>query len=193
MAPVMTPPGARPLRSLRLAFVLSMVAGVLVVGTPARACSCAEVDLSVRLPEADGAFVGTFVGRDPLDEQTVAITFSVERVVKGDFGPSAIVRTSAFGASCGIELLDGPRTGLLLDRAADGVWESGLCQQVAPGALLAMGGDRPPDPGVSPVSAGWSTAFKGIVGGLVAVTVVLLVIVWVVRRRASQPRESDVA
>ena len=193
MAPVMRAPGARPLRSLRLAFVLSMVAGVLVVGTPARACSCADVDLSARLPEADGAFVWTFVGRDALDEQTVAITFSVERVVKGDFGPSAIVRPSAFGASCGIELLDGPRTGLLLDRAADGVWESGLCQQVAPGALLAMRGDRPPDPGVSPVNAGWSIAFRSILVALVAVMLVLLVVVWIVRRRASQPGGSGVA
>ena len=105
MAPVMRSPGALP-RGLRLAFVLLLVAGVLVAGAPARACSCAEMDLGSRLPEADGAFVGTYVDRDPLSDGRAAWTFVVERVVKGPFGPTAIVRTSGDGASCGIELFD---------------------------------------------------------------------------------------
>jgi hypothetical protein len=170
-----------------------MVTGVLVVGAPARACSCAEMDLGSLLPDADGAFVGTFVDRSEISDQLASITFDVERVVKGEFGQRAIVRTSAYGASCGLEFLDGPRIGLLLDRASDGVWESSLCQQVRPGDLLAVGGGRPPDPDVAPVSAGWTLGSKGLVGAIAALVVVLLALAWFVRRRASRPGESGVA
>ena len=72
------------------------------------------------LLDADGAFVGTFVERSEISGQLASITFDVERVVKGEFGPRAIVRTNAYGASCGLEFLDGPRVGLLLDHSADG-------------------------------------------------------------------------
>jgi hypothetical protein len=185
----MRSPGAPP-RSFRLTFVLIMVAGVVVAGAPARACSCAEMDLAPRLPEADGAFVGTFVDRSEISDQLASITFDVERVVKGEFGPRAIVRTNAYGASCGLEFLGGPRIGLLLDRASDGVWESSLCQQVQPGALLALGGDHPPDPDVAAVSAGWSFGAKGLVGAAAAAALALVVLVWVIRRRSSRPGEA---
>jgi hypothetical protein len=192
MARVMRSPGARP-RSRRLAFVFIVVAGVVVAGAPARACSCAEMDLGSVLQDSDGAFVGTFVDRSEISDQLAAITFDVERVVKGEFGQRAIVRTNAYGASCGLEFLDGPGIGLLLDRASDGVWESSLCQQVRPGDLLAVGGDRQPDPDVAPVSAGWTLGSRGLVGAIVAAALALVVLVWVIRRRASQPGESGVA
>ncbi|HEX6581764.1 MAG TPA: hypothetical protein VF195_12965 [Actinomycetota bacterium] len=177
---------ARP-RALRLMLLAVLVAGLLVPGAPARACSCAEMDLGSLLPDADGAFVGTFVDRSEISDQLASITFDVERVVKGEFGPRAIVRTNAYGASCGLEFLDGPRIGLLLDRASDGVWESSLCQQVQPGDLLAIGGERPPDPDVAPVSAGWTLGSQGLVGTIVAAALVLVVLVWVIRRRSSRP------
>lgn len=166
--------GHRSLRAARLLTVLTMAAGIVVAGSPARACSCAEMDLRARLPEADGAFVGAFVGREPAGEGLVAITFEVERVVKGEFGRTAVVRTSAHGASCGIEFLGGPRTGLLLDRAADGVWESSLCQQVPPDELLAFAPDDPsPTAFVDPIAPGsafpwWIVALVGVlvVGGV---------------------------
>lgn len=161
-----------------------LVAGLLIPGVPARACSCAETDLGSVLLDADGAFVGTFVERSEISGQLASITFDVERVVKGEFGPRAIVRTNAYGASCGLEFLDGPRVGLLLDHLADGVWESSLCQQVAPGDLLAIGGDRPPDPDVVPVSAGSTLVSQGFVGAIVAATLALVVLVWVIRRRS---------
>jgi hypothetical protein len=72
-----------------------------------------------------------------------AVTFDVEHVVKGAFGPKAIVRTNAQGSSCGLELLGAARTGLLLRRAADGLWESDLCSMVTPSELLAVGSDHP--------------------------------------------------
>ena len=174
---------ARP-RALRLMLLAVLVAGLLIPGVPARACSCAETDLGSVLLDADGAFVGTFVERSEISGQLASITFDVERVVKGEFGPRAIVRTNAYGASCGLEFLDGPRVGLLLDHSADGVWESSLCQQVAPGDLLAIGGDRPPDPDVVPVSAGSSLVSQGFVGAIVAATLALVVLVWVIRRRS---------
>ena len=195
MAPVMRSPGALP-RGLQLSFVLLLVAGVLVAGAPAGACSCAEMDLGSRLPEADGAFVGTYVDRDPLSDGRAAWTFVVERVVKGPFGPTAIVRTSGDGASCGIELFDGPRAGLLLDRSNDGVWESSLCQQVPPNELLAFAqSSDPPDSTIAPIGTGWSTESKvGLVGVVVAVVLTLLVLVWFARRRrAATTGGSDVA
>ncbi len=192
MAPVMQSPGALP-RGLRLAFVLILMAGVVVAGAPARACSCVEMDLGSRLPEADGAFVGTFVERETIDERRVAITFEVERVVKGEFGPRAIVRTDASGASCGLEFYS-PQAGLLLDLASDGVWESSLCQQVEPNELLAVGGDRPPDADVAAVSAGWSPTSKALASVVVTVALTLLVLVWFARRRgAATTGGSDVA
>jgi hypothetical protein len=176
------------------AFVLgSSIMALLVTSSPARACSCAQTDLAASLPEADGAFVGTFVDRSEISDQLASITFDVERVIKGEFGPRAIVRTNAYGASCGLEFLDGPRIGVLLDRASDGVWESSLCQQVEPGALLAVGAERPPDPDVAAVSADWSLGAKGLVGAGVAAALALLALVWFVRRRSSTSGESGVA
>jgi hypothetical protein len=150
------------------------------------------MDLTTRLPEADGAFVGIYVDRHSADERRAAWTFEVERVVKGSFGPTAIVRTSSSGASCGIELFDSPRTGLLLDRAKDGVWESSLCQQISPEQLLAfVPNSKPPDPAIPPISAGWSFVSKAIgVGLLLAAAVVLSL--RSARRRPSPSGESDV-
>jgi hypothetical protein len=160
------------------ALLLLVGAGIVVAAPTAGACSCAQIDLTSSLAGADGAFVGTYVDRDVIGEQQVAITFEVERVAKGTFGPTAIVRTNADGASCGLEFLDGPRTGLLLDRADDGVWESGLCQQVSPERLLAVAPDaRPPDSGVAPIDArsGPPWWVMGI-GGAVAVGLVLALV-----------------
>jgi hypothetical protein len=161
-------------RSVRLAIVSGMVTGMVVIGSPAHACDCGPVDLGERLPEVDGAFVGTVVDRETLDQRSVAITFEVERVIKGEFGPRAIVRTDASGASCGLEFLDGPRGGLLLDRASDGVWESSLCQQVGADELLSVAPAASiPEPAVAPVDprAGppwWIVGLIGVVtaGGL---------------------------
>jgi hypothetical protein len=124
------------------------------------------MDLRARLLEADGAFVGTLVQREEISDQLAIHTFDVERVIKGRFGPTAVVRTNAHGASCGIELLDGPRDGFLLERFADGIWESNLCSQVSPDELLASAPGGPPDPGVEPQGPGtgwpwWAFAIGG--------------------------------
>lgn len=173
MTRVMEDPGSVR-RAVRIAVVLGMVTGMVVVGSPAHACDCGPVDLVERLPEVDGAFVGTVVDRETIDQGSVAITFDVERVIKGEFGPRAIVRTNASGASCGLEFLDGPRGGLLLDQSSDGVWESSLCQQIGADELLAVvPTPSMPEPAVDPVdpisdSPWWIIGLIGAVtaGGL---------------------------
>ncbi len=183
MAPVVRSPGARS-RSFRLAVLLALFAGVMIPGSSAYACSCAEPDLATWLPEADGAFVGRWVDRAEISGGMAAVTFEVERVVKGAFGPKAIVRTDAQGSACGMELLGRSRTGLLLQRGSDGVWESNVCSMVAPAQLLAVGGDHPPDPSVAPVSAGWEpVSILAVV--MSAVVVAIVGLLWLSRRRAS--------
>jgi hypothetical protein len=188
----------RPARPTALAVLVFSLATGLVFGaaSPASACSCAGIDLVADLPEEDGAFVGTYVDRTAIGDGQVAYTFQVERVVKGEFGPTAIVRSTADGASCGLEFSEDRRTGLLLRQADDGVWESGLCSMVEPARLLAAGGDRPPDPEVAAVSAGWSTATKTIAlaaGLVVLLALVLLPLARVAVRSASSPDRTDVA
>jgi hypothetical protein len=161
-----------------------MVSGLLAVGSPAGACSCAQPDLERWLPDADGAFVGRWVDRAEVGNGFAAVTFEVERVIKGSFGPKAIVRTNAQGSACGLEMLGPARTGLLLMKATDGVWESDLCSMVTPSQLLAVGGDHPPDPTIAPVSAGWEpVSLLAIVVSAIVVAIVGLV--WLRRRRAS--------
>jgi hypothetical protein len=182
MARVMDAPVRFGLRG-RLFLLLGLVAGVLVVGSPAHACSCAPTDLERWLPEADGAFVGRWADRAVVGNGFAAVTFEVERVVKGSFGPKAIVRTNEQGAACGLELLGAARMGPLLRRAADGVWESDLCSTVSPSELLAAGGDHPPNQAIAPVSAGWEPiSILAIVG--LAVFVATVGLLWFTQRRA---------
>jgi hypothetical protein len=168
----------------RLVLLLALVAGVLVVGSPAHACSCAQMDLRTRLPEVDGAFVGRWVDRGEVGNGFAAVTFEVEQVVKGSFGPKAIVRTNSQGSACGLELLGAARTGLLLRKGANGVWESDLCSMVTPSELLAVGGDHPPDRAIAPVSAGWEpVSILAIAASMLVIAVVGLL--WLTRRRGS--------
>jgi hypothetical protein len=132
--------------------LVALVAGLLVPGAPALACSCAPPDLASWLPEADGAFVGRWIDRAETGDGMASVTFEVERVVKGTFGPKAIVRTNAQGSACGLERLGGYRTGLLLQRGLNGVWESNLCSMVPSAELLAFAGEPlPPDFAVDPI------------------------------------------
>ncbi len=134
-----------------------LAVGALVVPSlpHAAACSCATVDVRERLPEADGAFVGTLLSRD--DPRPVNGAFSsatviryryrVERVVKGDIPSGTVdIWAAAEGASCGLETPPGQRAGLLLDRQGDR-WTSGLCSQADPDALVQDGQALPPPSG----------------------------------------------
>ena len=108
----------------------------IVATAEAFACSCAPVDLERDLPLADGAMIGTVLGRS-VSGGTATYRFRVEQVYKGDVESRAEVVTPASGASCGLELAVGDRVGLLLTRDGD-VWRSGLCSQVDPADFLAL-------------------------------------------------------
>ena len=157
---------------VRAVLAVLMVAGGLltVEAGPAFACSCrAEVPVEEFLSHSDGAFVGVFTGRDVPPGRVdvndlgrpVVNHFQVERTVKGDIGRRVDVQAEASGASCGLELEVGERTGLFLFRDAGG-WTSGLCAQVEPQALLAF----------APAAAG-----AGVDGGLILLVGLLVLAV----------------
>lgn len=180
-------PGS-PLRAVRLATVAAIVAMMVVVaGSPARACSCAIDGVKAAISRSDGAFVGRWVDRADVGNGYAAVTFEVERVVKGSFGPKAIVRTNTQASACGLEMLGPARTGLLM-KAPDGVWESNLCSMVKPSLLLAVGGDRPPDPAIAPVSAGWEPV--SILAIVVTAIIAVVVGLWWLSRRRRRPTAS---
>lgn len=187
--------------------VLLTTGGFLAIGAaPAFACSCrAGVPVEESLAESDGAFVGVFTGRDdPLGHGDIVSSgrrvlnhFQVERSVKGDIGGRVDVTAAASGASCGLELQVGQRTGLLLRRDAGGGWTSGLCSQVEPQALLAFapaaapGSDAPESDAVGSDAASADAAGAGgadwgliLLVGLLVLAVAGAVVLEVVHRRA---------
>jgi hypothetical protein len=134
----------------RLAVFVAMLTVGLVLTGDALACSCAPVDPRAALERADGAFVGTLVDR-VVDGEEAIHTFQVEEAVKGDIGQTIEVRSHWNGASCGLEIPEGVRVGLFVDR--DGaVWRSILCQQIDPDELLAAAQPLPEPTGSGPVA-----------------------------------------
>lgn len=139
----------RRLNAFVVAFFLAF--GLVVQGAlPAHGCSCAMPDPFAGLAEADGAFVGTLVetdrGVEPITNsgQLVDLRFEVEATLKGDIGDAVVVKSSADGASCGIELPIGERAGFLLTQES-GEWHGNLCATLDADALLAAA-DGPPEP-----------------------------------------------
>jgi hypothetical protein len=138
----------------RIGLALVLVLGTIVAGaTPATACSCATVDPREGIQTSDGAFVGTLLSRTggPHDS-TNTLHFVVEVAVKGDLGTEVDVTTSSNGASCGLEVAQGERVGLLLSRGDGGSsWWSSSCSRVDPEELLAAAKPLPPPDGIGPV------------------------------------------
>ncbi len=177
---------------VRRAVVATLVvtATLLLVRTPAAlACSCRpDVAVAELLSTSDGAFVGVYTGRDdpravgPVLSSSRAVVnhFVVERVVKGDIGPVVEVEAAASGASCGLELEVGERTGLLLRRAGDG-WSSGLCAQTDPEGLLAF---APSHAGPATISSLVDDLLLPVVG-LAALVAAVMLAIGVRRRRVS--------
>jgi hypothetical protein len=121
---------------------------LVIHASPALGCSCSR-DLKAQLPASDGAFVGMLVSRSDLrgavetlsPELRVVNHFTVERTVKGAIGESIAVLDTGNGASCGLELSVGDRTGLLVGRGA-GQWVSSMCGTSDPDALVAAGSEK---------------------------------------------------
>jgi hypothetical protein len=140
------------------------------------------------LDESDAAFVGVYTGReDPFvhgelifSGRPVLNHFEVERSIKGDLGERVDVEAVASGASCGLELEVGERTGLFLQRTETG-WRSSLCSQTEPAGLLAFA------PAVAPGGAEAAPSERGVfvAFGLLALAVAGYFVVEGVRRRRS--------
>lgn len=143
----------------------------------ALACSCARVVPARDLATYDAAFVGRLLShrvehpnapiRSSLDP--AYWTFHVDRVVKGELPARLVVRTAASGASCGLELRDGDRVGLLLT-SAGGAYTSGLCSQVDPDVLARFAQPRAHVVGPSGDESddGWRWPALGLGAGAVA-------------------------
>ncbi|MBA3384141.1 MAG: hypothetical protein H0T20_05745 [Actinobacteria bacterium] len=121
--------------------LLSLAAAVALVAPKASACSCIPWGKpKAELARANGAFVGVYLGRRPLNPPGPTYSsvdpylykFRVERRLKGTFGKKVEVRSTRDGASCGLEVVRGQRVGLLL-RRVKGRWESNLCSQRSAG------------------------------------------------------------
>lgn len=135
-------------RPLLLLFALVLLAALLLPAARASACSCAgpppgeERDFyREALHNADGAIVGKLLrkrsaGGDDSSRRAIYV-YRVTRAFKAKrrLGNRRVrVRSSASGASCGIEQPVGTRGGLFLHRDR-GRWTSGLCSQVSPADL----------------------------------------------------------
>lgn len=95
------------IRLLRLALALGFaVASLVLVGSPAHACSCVQMSTQEQAEAFDQVFVGTVSDRT-LDQEAGRITYNVavEAVYKGDAEPQQPVQTAWTSAACGIERL----------------------------------------------------------------------------------------
>ncbi len=161
---------------------------VLVKTPPAIACSCRpDVSVAQLLATSDGAFVGIYAGRDdpfavgPVisSAREVVNHFVVERAVKGQIGPVVEVGAAASGASCGLELEVGERTGLVLERVGDS-WRSSLCAQTEPEALLVF---APGEPGPPTTGSGALDDVPFLFVGLVVLVAAAVLAIMRLRRR----------
>jgi hypothetical protein len=104
---------------------------------------------------------------------TRVMVFDVEQRVKGDLGGQVeglgarqiFVRTP-LNTDCDVTIKTGETTGLLLTRLPSGAWYATACSVVAPGPLVAEGGE--PRGGVIKVGVG--------------IVVLALVLLWALRR-----------
>lgn len=141
----------------------------------ARACVCTDQPLRARLDAADAAVVGRVVAERMTDVSGApqrVLTVEVDQRVKGDIERPLTVRSPA-GSDCDLVVARDETVGLLLTRAPDGAWLGTACSVVAPGPLVAEGGE--PRGGVIKVVIG-----IGILG---------LVLLWALRRlrRGTRP------
>lgn len=126
------------MRKTRLLLAVAVLATPLVWMPHANACSCMQTDPRDRLHQSDGAFIGTYTGREPADPTEPYgehdYFFETEKVFKGDIGDVVEVRAPENGAGCGLEYSEGSRGALFLRKEGE-VWHSSLCETVHPDLL----------------------------------------------------------
>lgn len=123
----------------RILLLVVAVLGTIFIAVPeVHACSCMASDPRDDLNGSDGAFIGTYVGREPTDVTDPYAEwdyiFETDKVFKGDIGETIEVRAAADGAACGLEYPEGATAALFVYLEED-VWHSGLCRTVSPEML----------------------------------------------------------
>ena len=164
---------ALPERAL-IAALLALVA--LAFAGDAAACVCIEATVEARLDGADAAVVGSVVAERPGElkgEPLRVLTVEVEQRVKGDAEGMLEVRTPS-GTDCDVEIPRDEPVGLLLTRAPDGGWLATACSVVAPGELVAAGGE--PRGG----------AIKVVIG--IVILALVLLLAWYRLRKGARPQ-----
>jgi MYXO-CTERM domain-containing protein len=151
------------------------IAAAFAVASQAQACVCADAPLSERLDAADAAVVGRVVAEEMSERNgapQLLLTLEVDQRVKGDVERTLVVRSPS-GSDCDLRVPRDEAVGLLLTRGPDGAWLGSACSFVAPGPLVAEGGE--PRGGAIKVVIG-----LGILG---------LVLLWALRRsrRGTRP------
>ncbi|WP_344651971.1 hypothetical protein [Cryptosporangium japonicum] len=84
-----------------------------MTSTPAQACDCVPLTPAEARSEASTVFVGTATQRvghpDEGSPDPVTYRFTVERVLKGEAGPTLSVRTNNSADACGVDFRIGDR------------------------------------------------------------------------------------
>jgi len=155
---------------------LAVVAGVaFALVADARACVCADAPLRERLDAADAAVVGRVVAERMTEVNGAPqrlLTVEVDQRVKGDIERPLTVRSPA-GSDCDLVVARNRTVGLLLTRAPDGAWLGTACSVVAPGPLVAEGGEPR----------------GGVIKVVIGIVILGLVLLWALRRlrRGTRP------
>ena len=144
---------------------------MLALAGDAQACVCIDAPIDERLDQADAAVVGRIVSDTAWEFRGGAsarrLTVAVEQRVKGDVPETLIVRAPS-GTSCDVTIDTGTTTGLLLTRLEGGNWFASACSVVAPGELVAAGGEPR----------------GGAIKVLLGLIILAIVLSWALRRRA---------
>jgi hypothetical protein len=173
-------------------FVLSVVAAlsavttVVVLATPAHACSCAMASEAEYFRHADVVFTGALIDRrEPpwrpvmSSEDPAILTFEVSRVHRGEARRWQMVETAVLGASCGLEIEGSGPFLVFANHAEDGATlTASLCdgtRPIADGGAPAFGGSHPPEPGRDGPARSWAdTGPAAMVTSAVAVVLALV-------------------
>jgi hypothetical protein len=145
--------------------VVAALAALGLAGV-AGACVCAAQPLEQRLDDADVAFVGRIES-----EREATRRGAPERLLTVAVEGTVVVRSPS-GSDCDLVVPENRSVGFLLVRAPDGGLLGSLCSMVAPGQLVAEGGEPR------------GTLIKVALGLLI----VGIVLSWALRRRARGTR-----
>ena len=180
----MTAPRREPLRTaaLLLAALLLALTALWASPAPAYACSCRSASDDQHAANAESIFTGTVID-DRVDarEQTRTLTFTVDRVFKGQATSTQVVTTHASGASCGLEI-SGPGPFLVFADQEQSGLTANLCGGTRTGsAPAAMGAGQAPLSDTAPDAR--MGMWVPLVGMILAATAAAIVGLSLIRQR----------